>query len=142
MVGKRSCMARITRTSTLPSPTPASNRRTAGGRGWMLASSSETRWATTHFSLQVLTNSRYFWRLSKKRKIGSPVASGAVFVATTAVSTSDNSSFDKSSDQSIDFAGLLHMRQVARLLDDMDWQAGRQRFGMRHRDDSVLAAPD
>ena len=24
--------------------------------------------ATTHFSEQVLTNSRYFWRLSKKRK--------------------------------------------------------------------------
>ena len=30
-------MARITRVSTVPSPTPASNRRTAGGRGWMLA---------------------------------------------------------------------------------------------------------
>ena len=69
MVGKRSCMARITRTSTVPSPTPASNTRTAGGRGWMLASSSETRCATTHFSLQVFTNSRYFCRLSKKRKL-------------------------------------------------------------------------
>src|SRR5713226_5847458 len=62
-------MARIVRSSTVPSPTPASNRRSAGGRGWMLASSSETRWATTHFSLQVLTNSRYFCRLSKKRKL-------------------------------------------------------------------------
>ena len=27
----------------MPSPTPASNTRTAGGRGWMLASSSATR---------------------------------------------------------------------------------------------------
>ncbi len=42
---------------------------TAGGRGWMLPSSAETRPATTHFSLQVLTNSRYFCRLSKKRKL-------------------------------------------------------------------------
>src|ERR1700743_3014103 len=58
----------MTRVSTVPSPTPASKMRTAGGRGWMLASSSATRCATTHFSLQVLTNSRYFWRLSKKRK--------------------------------------------------------------------------
>ena len=33
-------MARSTRSSTVPSPTPASNIRTAGGRGWMLASSS------------------------------------------------------------------------------------------------------
>ncbi len=67
-------MARITRTSTEPSPTPASNTRTAGGRGWICASSSETRCATSHFSLQVLTNSRYFCRLSKKRKLrcGSP----------------------------------------------------------------------
>src|ERR1700731_1933294 len=69
MCGKRSCMARITRTSTEPSPTPASNTRTAGGRGWMCTSSSETRCATSHFSLQVLTNSRYFCRLSKKRKL-------------------------------------------------------------------------
>src|SRR6266511_2749069 len=69
MVGKRSCMARSARKSTVPSPTPASNRLTAGGRGWMLASSSDTRFAITHFSLQVLTNSRYFCRLSKKRKL-------------------------------------------------------------------------
>jgi hypothetical protein len=35
-----------------------------------------TRRATTSFSLQVLTNSRYFWRLSKKRKLreGAPSA--------------------------------------------------------------------
>src|ERR1700754_2310035 len=66
---KRSCIERITRVSTEPSPTPASNTRTAGGRGWMLPSSSETRLATTHFSLQVCTNSRYFCRLSKKRKL-------------------------------------------------------------------------
>ena len=30
-----------------------------------------TRSATTHFSLQVVTKSRYFWRLSKKRKLRS-----------------------------------------------------------------------
>src|SRR6516165_3908538 len=35
----------------------------------MLASSNATRLATTHFSLQVCTNSRYFCRLSKKRKL-------------------------------------------------------------------------
>ena len=54
---------------------PASNRRTAGGRGWMWPSSSPTRFATTSFSLQVLTNSRYFCRLSKKRKFFSGGAS-------------------------------------------------------------------
>ena len=43
----------------------------------MLASSSATREATSHFSEQVLTNRRYFWRLSKKRKLrcGSSAAS-------------------------------------------------------------------
>src|SRR5258706_14465527 len=56
-------MARMTRASTVPSPTPASKTLTDGGRGWILASSMPTRCATTHFSLQVLTNSRYFWRL-------------------------------------------------------------------------------
>src|SRR5579885_1787860 len=74
MVGKRSCIERMTRDSTVPSPTPASNRRTAGGRGWMLPSSSATRWWTTHFSLQVWTNRRYFWRLSKNRKLRSGVS--------------------------------------------------------------------
>src|SRR5512143_3253923 len=69
MVGKRSCIVRITRASTVPSPTPASNTRTAGGRGWILASSMPTRCAISHFSLQVFTNSRYFCRLSKKRKL-------------------------------------------------------------------------
>src|SRR4029079_15721692 len=34
----------------------------------MLCISSETRLPTTHFSLQVFTNSRYFCRWSKKRK--------------------------------------------------------------------------
>ncbi|MEJ0028592.1 MAG: hypothetical protein WDN01_21420 [Rhizomicrobium sp.] len=48
----------------VPSPTPASNIRTAGGRGWMFASSSVTRFAISRFSLHVLTNIRYFWRLS------------------------------------------------------------------------------
>ena len=80
-MGKRACMARITRVSTVPSPIPASKMRAAGGRGWMLASSSATRSATTDFSLHVLTKSRYFCRLSKKRKLrcgSSPgVAAGA-----------------------------------------------------------------
>jgi len=49
--------------------TPASNTRTAGGRGWMLASSKCDPVGDTHFSLQVLTNNRYFCRLSKKRKL-------------------------------------------------------------------------
>src|SRR4051794_6958449 len=72
-------MARITRSSTVPSPTPASNTRSAGGRGCTLASSMATRLATTHFSLQVLTKSRYFCRLSKKRKLrcGSRAPGGA-----------------------------------------------------------------
>ena len=89
MVGKRSCIERITRASTVPSPTPASNTRTAGGRGWMLPSSMPTRLAISHFSLQVLTNSRYFCRLSKKRKLrcgsslASPEATGGAGGATT-----------------------------------------------------------
>src|SRR5580698_4930755 len=62
-------MWRITRASTVPSPTPASNTRNAGGRGWMLESSSATRSAITRFSLQVWTNSRYFCRFSKNRKL-------------------------------------------------------------------------
>src|SRR6267378_1425569 len=56
MVGKRRCISRITRASTVPSPMPASNSRTAGGWGWMCPSSRPTRRATTSFSLQVLTN--------------------------------------------------------------------------------------
>lgn len=59
----------MTRVSTVPSPMPASNILIAGGVGRMLASSIETRLATTHFSLHVLTKSRYFCRLSKKRKL-------------------------------------------------------------------------
>ena len=59
----------MTRVSTVPSPMPASNTRTAGGSGCRWASSRPTRRATISFSLQVLTNSRYFWRLSKKRKL-------------------------------------------------------------------------
>ena len=89
MVGKRSCIVRITRASTVPSPTPASNTRTAGGRGCRLASSRPTRLAISHFSEQVFTNSRYFCRLSKKRKLrlGSspacPDATGGAGGATT-----------------------------------------------------------
>src|SRR5436190_19964943 len=67
----------MTRASTVPSPMPASNRRTAGGRGWIWPSSSPTRRAMTSFSLQVLTKRRYFWRLSKKRKL----VSGSAFWA-------------------------------------------------------------
>src|SRR5215470_14084037 len=70
MVGKRACSARITRDSTVPSPTPASNSRSAGGDGCRLDNSSEMRLAISVFSLQVDTNSRYFCRLSKKRKPG------------------------------------------------------------------------
>src|SRR5262245_55347474 len=82
-------MARSARNSTVPSPTPASKRRTAGGRGWMLASSNPTRLAITHFSLQVLTNGSYFWRLSKKRKLrcgslGARAAPGAAGASTGA----------------------------------------------------------
>src|ERR1700692_3108488 len=69
MWGKRPCIERITRASTVPSPTPASNTRSAGGRGVMLESSSPTRSAITRFSLQVWTNSRYFCRFSKNRKL-------------------------------------------------------------------------
>src|SRR5216684_4626458 len=46
MVGKRACTARITRDSTVPSPTPASKIRSAGGDGCRLPSSSEIRLAT------------------------------------------------------------------------------------------------
>ena len=42
--------------------------RSAGGFGCRCASSIPTRLATISFSLQVFTNSRYFCRLSKKRK--------------------------------------------------------------------------
>ena len=57
-------MFRMTPVSTVPSPMPASNTRSAGGRGWTWPSSMPARSETTHFSLQVLTNMRYFWRLS------------------------------------------------------------------------------
>ena len=64
MVGKRRCTSRKTWLSTVPSPMPASNRRKAGGVGLRCSSSSPTRSAITHFSPQVMTNSRYFCRLS------------------------------------------------------------------------------
>src|SRR3954463_5853353 len=79
-VGKRRCISRITRASTVPSPMPASNTRTAGGRGWICPSSRPTRRAMTSFSLHVLTKSRYFWRLSKKRKL----LSGSAFCTAAA----------------------------------------------------------
>src|SRR6516162_5976070 len=114
----------------------------------MLPSSIGTRSATTHFSLQVLTNSRYFCRLSKKRKIGSPVASGAVVVATTAAPDCRSnagilaSDLDELLDQTVDLARLLHVRQVPCLFEDVDGKAVRERFGVGHWDDAVLAAPD
>ena len=52
---------------TVPSPVPASNTRNAGGAGSSAASSAPMRWPIAHFSLHVVTNSRYFSRLSKKR---------------------------------------------------------------------------
>ena len=57
----------------VPSPVPASNTRNAGGAGSSAASSAPMRWPIAHFSLQVVTNSRYFSRLSKKRNGRSPV---------------------------------------------------------------------
>ena len=66
-VGRRRCMSRNTWLSTMPLPVPASNIRTAGGRGTMRPSSRPIRAATSAFSLVVITNSRYFSRLSKKR---------------------------------------------------------------------------
>src|SRR5207245_11794984 len=44
-------------------------RRSSDLSGCRCASSRLMRRATTSFSLHVLTNSRYFWRLSKKRKL-------------------------------------------------------------------------
>src|SRR5216684_3943711 len=86
MVGKRACSARITRDSTVPSPTPASKIRSAGGIGCRLPSSSEILFATSVFSLQVETNSRYFCRLSKNRKPAGAAsgAAAAPFIGLTA----------------------------------------------------------
>src|SRR5215468_899915 len=78
MVGKRACSARITRDSTVPSPTPASNSRSAGGDGCSVDNSSEIRLAISVFSLQVDTNKRYFCRLSKKRKPGGAMSAAEV----------------------------------------------------------------
>src|SRR3981081_3225704 len=68
MVGKRACSARITRDSTVPSPTPASKIRSAGGGGCRVPSSRENRCATSVFSLQVATKRRDVCRLAKNRK--------------------------------------------------------------------------
>src|SRR5215831_1510203 len=117
----------------------------------MLPSSCATRWATTHFSLHVLTNSRYFCRLSKNRKIVSPVATGTLLVVTTvalaAVDVCSNgapesSGSDKPVDQPIDLTHLFHMRQMPRLFENVDWQASGKRFGVGDRNDPVLTPPD
>jgi hypothetical protein len=55
---------------------------------------------------------------------------GLGFLATTFRFLHRLSGCEKSADQPIDFARLLHMREVPRLLDDMDGQASRQRFGV------------
>ena len=62
---------------------PASNTRIAGGRGWICASSRPTRRAMTSFSPHVLTNSRYFWRLSKKRKLRERAPASTLPLSTT-----------------------------------------------------------
>ncbi len=51
-----------------------------------------TRRATTSFSEQVLTNSRYFWRLSKKRKLrdGAP-STAAGFISRRGIPVTRNS---------------------------------------------------
>ncbi len=64
MVGNSRCVARMTREITVPSPMPASKMRTAGGVGRSSVTSCVARCAIADFSLQVLTNARYFWRLS------------------------------------------------------------------------------
>ena len=63
-VGNSWCVVRIIRESTVASPIPASKIRSDGGVGRSWESSSADRLTTTAFSLQVLTNVRYFWRLS------------------------------------------------------------------------------
>ncbi len=63
-VGNCAWAWRMMRASTVASPMPASKTRSAGGVGRMCFSSAAARWATADFSLQVLTNARYFWRLS------------------------------------------------------------------------------
>ena len=68
MVGNMLCMARIVRVKTVPSPMPASSTRSAGGLGFTCFNSCAIRVVTCHFSMQVVTNIKYFSRLSKKRK--------------------------------------------------------------------------
>jgi hypothetical protein len=54
----------MTRVSTVPSPIPASNIRSAGGVGRNKVISCAARRAMADFSLQVVMKARYFWRLS------------------------------------------------------------------------------
>ncbi len=63
-VGSRRCRSRSTWLSTTPLPVPASNTRSAGGVGLSWVSSRPMRVATSAFSLVVVTNNRYFSRLS------------------------------------------------------------------------------
>src|SRR5690242_13928269 len=96
----------MTRVSTVPSPTPASKMRTAGGFGWILASSRLTRSAMIHFSPHVFTKSRYFWRLSKNRNSFSCPASDP-FAANTPVFTDDCSIAHPSVRRFVDTTGLI-----------------------------------
>src|SRR6266576_242882 len=89
MVGKRACSARITRDKTVPSPTPASKIRSAGGVGCRLPSSSEILFAISVFSLQVETNRRYFCRLSKNRKPAVPASVAAAAAPLTGRAAGD-----------------------------------------------------
>ena len=67
MAGQRVCIWRSTRFSKVPSPAPAWNTRSAGGRGASRSNSRPMRLAVSCFSLQVVVNSRYFSRLSTNR---------------------------------------------------------------------------
>jgi hypothetical protein len=93
-VGMRRCRSRNTLATTVPLPVPASNTRSAGGVGCSRSSSLPIRSATTAFSLVVVTNSRYFSRLSKKRNgspLGpcgaSPLVSASAAVSVVGIST-------------------------------------------------------
>src|SRR4051812_801535 len=89
-VGNRQCISRSTALRTIPLPVPASNNLNAGGRGAMWAISRPIRAATSAFSLVVMTNSRYFSRLSKNRN-GSALAPPAAFDSSTSVTLTPRS---------------------------------------------------
>ncbi len=75
MCGKRPCIERRTRVSTVPSPIPASKMRTAGGRGWIEDNSSATRCATTRFSRAGVDEEQIFLAVVEEAEVA-----GRVFV--------------------------------------------------------------